>query len=96
MEEEIKEVVKPSHSIVQMTKGTTAVLDFCRGGKLFYYVDVDDTRYTFPIDVTNSGEVGQAIFIVKEKASMFRRYINMAIAALEGDEPDDMIRWYKL
>ena len=81
------------HSIVQMTKNTIAYLDFCRGGKLYYYIDIDNTRYTFPIDVTNSGEVGEAIFQKVERSGMFRRYINMAVKALDGDEPDAMIRW---
>lgn len=85
MEKEIKKVVKVPHSILQLTKGTIAKLGFCRSGRLFY-----------TIDVTNSGEVGQAIFQLEEKASLFRRYINFAIKALDGDEPDDMIRWEKI
>lgn len=75
----MEEQIKIPHSIVQLTKDTIAVFDFSRGGKLYYTIDVEDLKYTFPIDVTNSGEVGEAIFGKTEKASLFRRYINVAI-----------------
>jgi hypothetical protein len=83
------------HKMVEIVKGTTARLEFCKSGKLFYSVMVEDTKYTFPIDVTDKDEVGDAKFNIEDKASMFMRYINKAIKALEGDEPDNMIRWEK-
>lgn len=84
------------HKMVEIVKGTTAKLEFCRSGKLFYSIIVEDTKYTFPIDVTDRNEVGDAIFQTVDKASIFMRYINKAIKALEGNEPDNMIRWEKL
>lgn len=81
------------HALIDIVKGTTANLAFCRGGKLFYQVLVDDTIYTFPIDVTNLDEVGKATFELQDKTSIFMRYIRKAIDALDGNEPEDMIRW---
>ncbi len=61
---------------------------------MFYQVDVDNTRYTFPIDVTDRNEVGDATFELEDKASIFMRYIRKAIAEMEkGENPDAMIRW---
>jgi len=81
------------HKMISIVKGTTAKLAYCRGGKLFYQVLVEDTLYTFPIDVTDRDEVGDATFELTDKASIFMRYINKAIKALDGDNPDAMIRW---
>jgi len=82
------------HKTIDLIKGTTAKLSYCKSGKLFYTIDVDDTRYTFPIDVTDRNEVGDAIFELEDKAMIFMRYINKAIKALEkGEDPESMIRW---
>ncbi len=81
------------HRVVEIVKGNTATLEFCRSGKLFYSVCVDSTKYTFPIDVTDRAEVGDAIFELTDKATIFMRYINKAIKALDGEDSDAMIRW---
>lgn len=82
------------HKLIDLVKGTTAKLINCSGGKLWYTIDVEDTRYTFPIDVTDINEVGTAVFELEDKASIFMRYINKAIKELEkGEKPDSMIRW---
>lgn len=81
------------HKLIEIVKGNKAKLAYCRGGRLFYQVEVENTRYTFPIDVTDSNEVGDAIFEIEDKASIFMRYIRKAINALEGDNPEKMIRW---
>ena len=86
-------IIKVPHRVVEIVKGNTAKLEHCRSGKLFYSVETGDTKYTFPIDVTDRNEVGDSIFNVEDKASIFMRYINKAIKALDGNEPDDMIRW---
>lgn len=93
------EKVSMPHRVVEIVKGNTAKLEYCRGGKLFYSVCVGETKYTFPIDVTDRAEVGDATFNLEDKASMFMRYINKAIKAYESrDEAsnfgtDEMIRW---
>lgn len=85
---------KVKHKLIDLVKGTTAKLMNCSSGKLWYSIDVEDTRYIFPIDVTDVGEVGTAVFELEDKASIFMRYINKAIKALEkGEDPDSMIRW---
>ena len=85
---------KMKHKVIDLVKGTTAKLAYCKSGKLFYTIDVDDTRYIFPIDVTDRNEVGDATFELEDKAMIFMRYINKAIKALEkGEDPESMIRW---
>ena len=87
-------MVKIPHKLIEIVKGTTCKLAYCRGGKLFYQVDVDDVTYTFPIDVTDRAEVGDATFELTDKTTIFMRYVRKAIKAYESQEdPDAMIRW---
>jgi hypothetical protein len=81
------------HKMIDIVKGTTAKLAYSKGGKLYYKVRVGDYIYTFPIDVTDRAEVGDARFELEDKASIFMRYINKAIKALDGEDSDAMIRW---
>jgi hypothetical protein len=69
------------HTIAQIIKNNTAHYIHCRSGKLYYYIIVEDTKYTFPVDVTDIDEVGDAIFQIEDKAIYFMRYINKAIKA---------------
>lgn len=87
-------MVKIPHKLIDLVKGTTAKLAYSKGGKLYYKVRVDDTIYTFPIDVTDRNEVGDATFELEDKASIFMRYIKKAIKAYETEgDVDAMIRW---
>tara|TARA_R110002050_G_scaffold34397_8_gene86861 strand:+ start:27375 stop:27635 length:261 start_codon:yes stop_codon:yes gene_type:complete len=81
------------HKMIEIVKGNKAKLAYCKNGRLYYTVLVDKTLYTFPIDVTDNNEVGNATFELEDKASIFMRYIRKAIKALDGDNSDDMIRW---
>lgn len=74
------------HTVTEIVKGNKAKLAYCQAGKLFYTVEVDDTKYTFPIDVTDRNEVGDGVFELEDKAIIFMRYIRKAIKAEE-------IRW---
>tara|TARA_R110000868_G_scaffold76573_6_gene220182 strand:- start:12646 stop:12897 length:252 start_codon:yes stop_codon:yes gene_type:complete len=80
--------IKMKHTITQIVKGTTARLQYCQAGKLFYTVRVEDIKYTFPVDVTDINEVGDGIFLLEDKAITLMRYIRKAIASEE-------IRWEK-
>ena len=74
------------HKLIEIVKGTKAKLAYSKGGKQYYKVDVDNTRYTFPIDITDSNEVGDAVFELEDKASIFMRYIRKSIET-------NTIRW---
>lgn len=89
MEKETETVVKMPHSITEIVKGTSAVYQCCMGSKLIYQVDVNGYTYTFPIDVSNTTEVGNAVFEKTHKAITLMRYINMAIKNNE-------LRWGKI
>ena len=87
-------MVKMPHKLIDLVKGTTAKMIHCKGGKVFYEIKVDDTTYTFPIDITDRNEVGDATFELEDKASIFMRYIKKAIKAYETEgDVDAMIRW---
>lgn len=81
--------IKMKHTITQIVKGTTARLQYCQGGKLYYAVRVEDTKYTFPVDVTDKAEVGDGIFLLEDKAITLMRYIRKAMASEE-------LRWAKV
>ena len=74
------------HKLIQIVKGTTAKIAYYQEGNLYYNVDVEDVRYTFPIDVTDINEVGKAIFELEDKALIFMRYIRKSIK-------NETIRW---
>lgn len=85
--------IEMPNKLIDIVKGTTAKLAYCKSGRLYYDIIVGNTKYTFPIDITDRNEVGDATFELTDKASIFMRYINKAIKALNGDIPEDMIRW---
>jgi len=81
------------HSIKEIVKDNTAILEYSQSGKLYYSVEVADstysvtaTKYTFPVDVTNSDDVGDSRFELTHKAITLMRYIRKAIKSEE-------IRW---
>jgi len=74
------------HTITEIVKETTARLTHSQGGKLYYAVDVEDLTYTFPVDVTDRDDVGDAMFELEHKAITLMRYIRKAMDSTE-------IRW---
>lgn len=90
------DTIKIPHRVVDLVKDNIVKYDFSKGGKLYYTVYFEDTKYTFPIDITDKEEVGDAIFHNTDRAILFMRYINKSIKALNGDEPEMMIRWERI
>ena len=59
---------------------TMAKFSHAKEGALYYTVEsLEGHTYIFPIDITNSEDVGTATFNNEEKASLFMRYIRKAI-----------------
>lgn len=57
---------------------------FYREGKLYYDVIKNDVpTWTFPVDVTDVGDIGRASFCAEHKAIRLMRYIRKA---MENDE----------
>ena len=48
-------------------------------GVLYYNVDVDGKTYEFPVNMNNKDDVGTGIFIPKDKAIYFLRWIRKAV-----------------
>ena len=68
------------HTTTDMVRnGNMATLDCCVGSNLMYEYTVDDIKYTVPIDVSDSAEVGNSTFNKQEKVMLLLRYINKAI-----------------
>lgn len=71
------------HSIVEIVKGRVAKYTHFQNGKLYYEVQLEDGKYNFPVDVMDRDEVGSAVFLPEDKASLFIRYIRKAIKSEE-------------
>lgn len=70
-----------SDVINKETKDYKAVFSFYRSGKMYYNV-VDNTGkaiWEFPVDVTNTDDIGNAVFPREIKAITLMRYIRKAI-----------------
>ena len=74
------------HTLIEIVKDNKAIYSHCQGSKLMYQISVQGTKYTFPVDVSDRAEVGDAIFNREEKAMFLMRWIRKAI---ENEE----IRW---
>lgn len=72
-----------SDVINKETKDYKAVFSFYRSGKMYYNV-VDNTGkaiWEFPVDITNTDDIGNAVFPREIKAITLMRYIRKAIDA---------------
>jgi len=74
------------HTLLEIVKNNKALYSHCQGSKLIYDISVDNIKYSFPVDVSDKSEVGDAIFNKEEKAMFLMRWIRKAI---ENEE----IRW---
>jgi len=68
-------------SIKDIVKNNVAEFVFFRDGCLYYDVKTQtgETVARFPVDVTSKDEIGNAAFMLQEKAITLMRYINKAI-----------------
>lgn len=73
-------------TITEIVKGTTAEFTFYKEGNLYYTIQTDKYKYEFPIDITNTEDIGESRFEQTYKAITLMRYIRKAIA-------NNTIRW---
>ena len=66
------------HTLKEIVKDTTAVLQYVINGVAFYNIDVQDTLYQLGINTTLP-DAKDATFDMTEKAIMFMRWIRKAI-----------------
>jgi hypothetical protein len=66
------------HTITEIVKNNTAQLTHAQNGKIYYKIEVADDIYSFPVDISDRVEVGDAEFKLSEKAIYLTRYIRMA------------------
>lgn len=62
--------------IKKIVKDNFVCFSHYRAKYLYYYVDVDDKRYSFPVPID---DVGDATFLNQDKAIIFMRYIRKAL-----------------
>lgn len=69
-------------NVTEIVKDNKAFFSHYRSGKLYYVIkNCDlDTLYEFPIDVTDTADIGNATFGMEFKAITLMRYIRKAIA----------------
>ena len=63
-------------NIKEIVKGRMARFSFYRAGNAFYEVDVDGTRYKFPVSLE---DLGTATLLAAHKAITLMRYIRKAL-----------------
>jgi hypothetical protein len=63
-------------TIKDIVKGKTARFSFYRAGNVFYEVDVEGTRYKFPVSLE---DLGTATLLAEHKAITLMRYIRKAL-----------------
>jgi hypothetical protein len=63
-------------NIKEIVKGRMARFSFYRVGNAFYEVDVDGTRYKFPVSLE---DLGTATLLAEHKAITLMRYIRKAL-----------------
>lgn len=68
------------HTVTEIVKNNVANFEYYRDGSLYYSIRMEDgSLYQFPIDVTNTIDIGNATFDTPMKAITLMRYINKAI-----------------
>jgi hypothetical protein len=82
----VNETVVVPQTITEIVKGTTAEFAYYKEGNLYYTVQTDKYKYEFPIDTTNTEDIGESSFERTYKAITLMRYIRKAIA-------NNTIRW---
>jgi hypothetical protein len=70
------------HKIVDLIKNNTAKFSHYRKGLLYYYINIDNCTYNFPVPIVDTDD---ATFSAEDKASMFLRWIRKA------DETDQLV-----
>lgn len=73
------------HKLSDIVKGT-ALMQYFKGGSLYYTILCGSTRYLFPIDVTDLEELGEGEFRPTMEGITLMRYIKKAIE-------EETIRW---
>ena len=67
--------------IVDIVKDNKAIFSFYRSGKMYYTI-VDSTGkalWEFPIDITDTNDIGNATLVNEFKAITLMRYVRKAI-----------------
>ncbi len=67
--------------ILEIVKGNTSKFSFYRNGMLYYDVIDDSGKHvcTFPVDITDTKDIGSATFSDTHKAITLMRYVRKAI-----------------
>lgn len=75
--------MKVTDIINKNTSEHKAVFSHYRSGKLYYNVVDENGKplYEFPVDVTDTADVGDTSFVTEYKAITMMRYIRKAIAS---------------
>lgn len=86
----ITQKVNLKHSLIEMVQNKNkATYINCQGQNLIYEFNVENTKYIFPIDISDKYEIGNAIFEKEHNCITLMRYIRKSIS-------NDTIRYEKI
>lgn len=66
------------HSLLEIVKDNTAKFTHFCDDKLYYEITLPDGAYSFPVDISDKNDIGNAVFNKEEKALLLMRYIRKA------------------
>jgi hypothetical protein len=76
----ITQKVNLKHTLIEMVQNKNkAIYINCQGQKLIYEFNVENTKYIFPIDISDKYEIGNAIFEKEHNCITLMRYIRKSI-----------------
>lgn len=70
-------------SLVKMVKGNTVYFEYYRKNELWYSIKVEDNKFLFPVPISDTGD---ATFSSSDKATLFLRYIQKQLKAIEAEK----------
>lgn len=73
-------------SLAKMVKGNTVKFEFYRKGELWYSINVNEDNFEFPVPISDAGD---GIFLASDKATMFMRYIQKHLKAIEKEKQNE-------
>lgn len=77
------ENIKQKVNVKDIIKGTTANFDYAAGQKIYYKIITEGNTYLFPVDLSDTEDIGTTKFEATYKSITLLRYLNKAIKSDE-------------
>ena len=67
------------HTLAEIVKGTTAILDYVCQGIAYYRITVDGTIYQFQVDSLDELYSKNVFYLPQEKSIVYMRWIRLSM-----------------